>query len=71
MKAKILNRAALAFWLIYLPISELGAAASYLRMVETFLALAVMAWLGWMERDHTKISTVQSARGPAGPQNEG
>jgi hypothetical protein len=64
MKAKIVNRMLLAFWLIYLPIAQLGATGSYEQAGAAFLILLVTAWLGWMERDNTKVGAGDTATKP-------
>ena len=55
MNAKNWNRLLLAFWMLYLPIVQLGSTGSYEQAWEAFGILAVTAILGWMERDHTKV----------------
>ncbi len=58
---KICVRGMLAFILIYIPVSELGATGSYSRMVYMFLVLAITAWYGWLERENTMIDLINNS----------
>ncbi|MEZ5615985.1 MAG: hypothetical protein R3E35_12310 [Rhodocyclaceae bacterium] len=53
MTPKVFNRVMIVFWIIFISVAELGATGSYGRMAGVFVVLAVMVWMGWMERDNS------------------
>jgi hypothetical protein len=52
MHRRTLNRMLIVFGMVYVPIAALGATGSYRQMAGVFVALALMAWLGYRERDY-------------------
>lgn len=52
---RLLNRVLIGAWLIYIPVAELGSTGSFKRMFGTFVALVLMAWLGYLERDYRDV----------------